>query len=40
MLARRAFMSRSGLEERQPEERSRKWLVAELDRLVSVIVRK
>ena len=40
MLARRAFMSRSRLVGRAPEEGSRKWLVAELDRLTSVIVRK
>src|SRR5215211_3541760 len=40
MLARRAFMPRSRLVERQPEEGSRKWLVAELDRLTSLIVRR
>lgn len=40
MLYRRAYMSRSRLVERRPEEGSRKWLVAELDRLTSVIVRK
>src|SRR5918998_2511344 len=40
MLARRAFMSRSRLVERAPEEGSRKWLIAELDRLTSLIVRK
>jgi hypothetical protein len=33
-------MSRSRLVERAPEEGSRKWLIAELDRLTSVIVRK
>jgi hypothetical protein len=32
-------MSRSRLVERPPEEGSRKWLVAELDRLTSLIVR-
>ena len=40
MLARRAFMSRSRLVEKLPEEGSRKGPVAELDRLTSVIVRK
>lgn len=33
MLTRRAFMSRSKLVERPPEEGSRGWLIAELDRL-------
>ena len=40
MLYRRAYMSRSRLVERPPEEGSRKWLIAELDRVTSVIVRK
>lgn len=40
MLYRRAFMSRSRLAERAPEEGSRKWLIEELDRLTSIIVRK
>ena len=40
MLYRRAYMSRSRLVERAPEEGSRKWLIAELDRLTSIIVRK
>lgn len=40
MLARRAFMSRSRLVGRQPEEGSRKWLIAELDRHTSIIVRR
>ncbi len=40
MLCRRAYMSRSRLVERQPEDGSRKWLIAELDRLTSIIVRK
>ena len=40
MLYRRAYMSRSRLVERAPEEGSRKWLIAELDRLTSLIVRK
>jgi hypothetical protein len=33
MLTRRAFMPRSKLVERLPEEGSRKWLLAELDSL-------
>jgi len=40
MLARRAFMSRSQLAVRPPEKGSRKWLVAELDRLTLLIVRR
>ena len=40
MLARRAFMSRSRLAARPPEEGSRRWLVAELDRYTSLIVRR
>jgi hypothetical protein len=40
VLYRRAFMSRSRLVERPPREGSRKWLVAELDRLTSLIVRR
>jgi hypothetical protein len=40
MLARRAFMSRSRLAARPPEEGSRRWLVAELYRLTSLIVRR
>src|SRR5918998_1349945 len=40
MLSRRAFMSRSRLVERPPEEGSRKWLIAELDKLTSLIVRR
>src|SRR5215203_1886453 len=39
MLARRAYMSRSRLVERAPEEGSRRWLVAELDRVTSLVVR-
>jgi hypothetical protein len=39
VLYRRAFMSRSRLVERPPEEGSRKWLVAEMDRYTSLIVR-
>jgi hypothetical protein len=40
VLYRRAYMSRSRLVERAPEEGSRKWLIQELDRVTSVIVRK
>lgn len=40
MLYRRAYMSRSRLVERAPGEGSRKWLVAELDKLTSLIVRR
>lgn len=40
MLARRAFMSRSRLVERPRAEGSRKWLVAELDKYTSLIVRR
>ena len=40
MLYRRAYMSRSRLVERPPEAGSRKWLIAELDRLTSIIVRR
>jgi hypothetical protein len=40
VLYRRAFMSRSRLIERSPREGSRKWLVAELDRYTSLIVRR
>jgi hypothetical protein len=40
VLCRRAYMSRSRLVERPPEEGSRKWLVAELDRHTSLIVRR
>ena len=39
MIARRAYMSMSRLVERPPEEGSRRWLVAELDRYTSLIVR-
>jgi hypothetical protein len=39
MLARRAYMSRSRLVERPPREGSRKWLIDELDRYTSLIVR-
>jgi hypothetical protein len=40
MLARRAFMSRSRLVERPCEEGSRKWLMAELDKYTSILVRR
>ena len=40
MLYRRAYMSRSRLVERPPREGSRKWLVAEMDRYTSLIVRR
>lgn len=40
MLYRRAYMSRSRLVECSPEEGSCKWLVAELDRYTSLIVRR
>src|ERR1044071_7842576 len=40
MLARRAYMSRSRLVERPREEGSRKWLIAELDKYTSIIVRQ
>jgi hypothetical protein len=40
VLYRRAYMSRSRLAERQPEAGSRKWLIQELDKLMSIIVRK
>lgn len=40
MLPRRAFMTRSELAGRPPEEGSRRWLVAELDKYTSIIVRR
>jgi hypothetical protein len=40
MLARRAFMSRSRLVERPRVGGSRKWLIAELDKYTSLIVRQ
>jgi 5-methylcytosine-specific restriction endonuclease McrA len=40
MLARRRVLHRTPFEERPPREGSRRWLVAELDRLVSLIVRR
>jgi len=40
LLYRRAFMSRSRLVERPRVEGSRKWLIAELDKYTSVIVRR
>jgi hypothetical protein len=40
VLARRAYMPRSPLAEKLPEAGSRKWLVAELDKYTSIIVRR
>src|SRR5215213_4458121 len=40
MLPRRRVLHRSPFEAKPPEEGSRRWLVAELDRLVSLIVRR
>ena len=40
MLPRRRVLHRTPFEERPPRVGSRRWLVAELDRLVSVIVRR
>ena len=40
MLPRRRVLHRTPFEERPPREGSRRWLVAELDRLVSLIVRR
>ena len=40
MLARRRFLYRSPFVDKPAEEGSRRWLVAELDRLTSVIVRR
>ncbi|HEY0172080.1 MAG TPA: recombination protein NinG [Pyrinomonadaceae bacterium] len=40
MLARRRFLHRTPFEDKPPEQGSRRWLVAELDRLVSVLVRR
>ena len=40
MRSRRAYISRSELSERPPEEGSRRWLVAELDKYTSIIVRR
>jgi hypothetical protein len=40
MLPRRRVLHRTPFEERPPEKDSRRWLVAELDRLVSVIARR
>lgn len=39
MLTRRSFMTRNPFAEKSPEEGSRKWLIAELDKLTSIIVR-
>lgn len=40
MLPRRSVLHRSPFEAKPPERGSRRWLVAEMDRLVSVIVRR
>jgi hypothetical protein len=40
MLARRSFMTRNPFAEKSLEEGSRKWLIAELDKVTSIIVRK
>ncbi len=40
MLPRRSFLSRSRFDRRPPERGSRRWLIAELDRLTSIIVRR
>jgi hypothetical protein len=40
MLPRRRVLHRTPFEERPPEAGSRRWVVAELDRLVSLIVRR
>lgn len=40
MLPRRRVLHRTPFEERPPREGSRRWLVAELDRLTSVVVRR
>ncbi len=39
MLTRRSYMSRPAFVERPAEKGSRKWLIAELDKLTSIIVR-
>ena len=40
MLPRRRFLHRTPFEDRPPEAGSRRWLVAELDRLTSGLVRR
>jgi hypothetical protein len=40
MLPRRSFLSRSKFDRKPPERGSRRWLIAELDRLTSIIVRR
>ena len=40
MLTRRAFISRSGFYGKPHESGSRKWLIAELDKYTSIIVRR
>ena len=40
MLTRRAYISRSGFYKKPHEPGSRKWLIAELDKYTSIIVRR
>ena len=40
MLPRRSFISRAGFDKKPPERGSRRWLIAELDQLTSLIVRR
>lgn len=40
MLTRRAYLSRSGFFDKPHEVGSRKWLIAELDKYTSIIVRR
>jgi hypothetical protein len=40
MITRRWDLPRSGFSAKPPEEGSRRWLVAELDKLISIIVRR
>lgn len=40
MLTRRYYLSRSAFRRKPPEPGSRKWLIAELDRITSIIVRR
>ena len=40
MLTRRSYLSRSGFKEKPLEPGSRKWLIAELDKYTSLIVRR
>jgi hypothetical protein len=40
MLTRRSYLSRSGFYKKPLEPGSRKWLIAELDKYTSIIVRR